>query len=307
MRHRAWCTLLPFFLFLGGYLSPGSGSPSFAQECCSDNLPNHYDTKSFGPEPVLERELLLLTNQHRIQNGLPALALDGALTQIARDHAQGMAQQGFISHSQPAGNLRFRMIRAGYRHEVARENVARAPSVPLAQNALVTSPGHESNILADDVTRMGIGIMRCPDPLSSQLFIAEIFASPREEYQPAAVQEMLVNRIDELREQGAGSMLPDPSLEEIAARSLNTINLPYKKEELQDVLSASSNELPDEERMEFSKLQANVQMLHNPKNLNIPNHGPEGRARSYGAAVRQITDDQNQVAYLVLTLIGIAR
>jgi hypothetical protein len=59
--------------------------------------------------------------------------------------------------------------------------------------------------------------------------------------------------------------------------------------------------------MALAGVQANVQLVHNPNKISIPNYAPEGQARSYGTAVRQITDSQNQSAFLVLTLIGIAR
>ena len=84
----------------------------------------------------------------------------------------------------------------------------------MAQRALIESPEHDNNILADDVTRVGIGIAHCPDPLSRKLYITEIFAIPREEYQPESVQETLISRIDDLRQNGAGSMIPNPELEE---------------------------------------------------------------------------------------------
>jgi len=247
---------------------------------------------------------LLLTNQHRTLNGLPELALDEALTRIAREHSEGMAQQGFISHNLPMGDFRSRMVRAGYLHETARENVATAPSVVRAQRALIESPDHESNILAADVTRVGIGIARCPDRYSRQLYITEIFAAPRREYQPENVQEMLATRVNELRQNGAGSMFADPELEKIAFRSLQSISIPYKREELREMLSNSAREL---ESRDLAKLQANVQLVHNPNKISIPNYAPEGQARSYGAAVRQVTDGQNQAAFLVLTLIGISR
>jgi hypothetical protein len=242
-----------------------------------------------------------------MDSGLLPLALDSALTQIAREQSQGMAYQGFISHTLPAGDLKARLTRAGYLLEIARENVASAPSITIAQNALADSPGHETNMLATDISHVGIGITRCPAPFSHQLFIAEIFASPRKEYQPEMVEEAVVNRVDELRSNGAGSMLLDPGLEQMASRSLDSIPMPYNRKNLRDLLMASTNEMPDTDRMGLSHLKASVQLVHNPKNVSLPNYASEGHARTYGMAVRQVTDDQNQSAFLVLTLVGIAR
>jgi uncharacterized protein YkwD len=308
MRSRSTpIALLCFIFILNGCLIPSLCQPAIAQDCCSEQPSNHLSTVSFSPEPTLEQEMLALTNQHRIQRGLQELVLDDALSQIAREQSLGMLQQGFISHLQPSGNLKARMTRAGYPYEVARENVATAPSLDRAQNALVESPVHESNILASDVTRVGIGIARCPMPSGRQLYITEIFATPRREYAKAAVEEILVTRVDELRQNGAGSMTPDPALEKLASDSLLSISLPYKKGELQSLLTVSAGELEDESKKELSRVQANVQLLHNPKSLVIPNQIRDGQARSYGAAIRQVMDGQNQTAYLVLTLIGFSR
>ncbi len=304
MRFRAWSLQLTCSLLFGGIISFWPCDRAIAQECCSATQINQINIASYTPSPDLEHELLLLTNQHRTLNGLPELTLDEALTRIAREHSEGMAQQGFISHNLPMGDFRLRMVRAGYLHETARENVATAPSVVRAQRALIESPDHESNILATDVTRVGIGVARCPDRFSRQLYITEIFAAPRRDYQPENVQEMLATRVNELRQNGAGSMFADPELEKIAFRSLQSISIPYKREELREMLSNSARELGSRD---LARLQANVQLVHNPNKISIPNYAPEGQARSFGAAVRQVTDGRNQAAFLVLTLIGISR
>jgi len=307
MRFRVCIAYLPYYLLFGGFLLFWSSSRAVAQECCSSVPVSKIKTISYFASPQLERELLLLVNQHRILKGLPELVPDETLAQIAREHSTGMAQQGFISHNLPLGDLRSRMIKAGYLHEVARENVASAPSIETAQNALNKSPDHEGNTLANDVTRVGIGIAHCPDPSSRRLYITEIFAAPREASRPESVQEMLMSRVNEMRQNGAGPMRLDPALEKVASHSLQSIGMPYTKEELQDVLLTSTKELRNEGKMALVRVQANVQLVHNPSKLNIPNHALEGQARSYGAAVRQVTDSQNQSAFLVLTLIGIDR
>jgi hypothetical protein len=83
-----------------------------------------------------------------------------------------------------------------------------------------------------------------------------------------------------------------------------SLNIPFSKEDLRNLLSESANEL--EEKMELSRLEVDVQLLRNPKNLSIPAAERQGQAKIYGSAIRQVKDDQNQMAFLVLTLIGIA-
>jgi len=298
--------LLLIFLF-SGFLPSGPNVVSLVPECRSEGLPNPANAIDPDPERGWEQELLVLTNQQRIQQGLQALILDDELTRIAREHSNGMAQQGFISHDQPSGDLKTRMNRAGYLYEVARENVASARTVAKAHSALIESPAHKDNILAKDVTRVGIGIARFQPPLDKHLYITEVFADPRDEYQPAVVQTLLTSRVNELRQRGAGSMLRDPILEELASRSVRSLTLPYNRRDLQNVLRTSANELQESGKTEMSRLEVDVQLVHNPQNLSIPVPERDGQAKIYGSAVRQVMDSQNQTAFLVLTLIGITR
>ncbi len=299
MRYRRLDKLFLLLMFAGGFLSAG---PSRAAE------PTNYATTTLSnTEQALEQELFSLTNQQRALQGLPALIQDDLLVRIAREHSRGMAYQGFISHDQPSGDLKARMNRVGYLYEVARENVASARTVLKAHCALISSAPHKSNILAGDVTRVGIGIAWLEPPLDKQLYVTEVFAEPRGEYEPSAVQTQLVSRVDDLRQRGAGSLQPDPVLGEMASRSVQSLSLPYNRKELQSLLAEAATELKASGKTDVTRLEVDVQLLRNPKNLKVPVPERDGQAHKYGSAVRQVKDEQNQTAFLVLTLIGIAR
>ena len=305
--HRGLSWLLPVFLFAGLALTGASRSSQvFAQ--CEANIPaRQLDTTDTLVTESLERELLALTNQQRLEQGLQPLTPDASLMGLAREHSRGMAQQGFISHDRPSGDLKARMSRAGYSYQVARENVASAQTIVKAHYALLNSPPHKNNILAGDVTRVGIGVAHFQPPYDKQLYITEVFADPLDDYQPSTVQNILVSRVDELRQKGAGSMVAHPVLEEMASRSINALSVPYNREDLRNLAAASAGELQESDRAELSRLEVDVQLVRNPKNLSIPVEQREGQARMYGSAVRKITDNLNQPAFLVLTLIGITR
>jgi uncharacterized protein YkwD len=295
---------LPFLLFLGGFPCAGFLDLSPVPECRGDVLTNTPNTIGYETEAALEEELLELTNQHRIGQGLRVLASDDALMQIAREHSYEMAQQGFISHDLPSGDLKTRMHRASYLYEIVRENVARASTIAIAQKLLVNSTKHKNNILATDVTRMGIGIVRQKPP-DKYLYITEIFAIPREKYSPAVVRNLALNRVNELQcQSGLVSVQTDPLLENLASRSVSSLEIPVKRADLQRLLADSADELIREGRTELSRLEVAVQVLRNPKNLRMPDQARERGAGMFGTAVRQVTDDQNQAKYLVLTLIG---
>jgi hypothetical protein len=285
---------------LGGFLAP-----VWQRECRSEPSTTFTNTTVTVPDGKLERELLLLTNLDRSRLGLQALALDEALTQIAREHAVGMARQGFISHNLPDGNLQTRMTSSGYRYMTARENVATAGSVPYAQNALMHSPAHKDNILATDVDRIGIGIVHCPPPFESRLYITEIFATPGQDHQPAEVEETLMNRVEDLRKSGAGMMLADPLFKKLASDSVLSLNIPIQREELQNLLASSAGKLRKSGRSEIARVDVSVQLVRNPKNLSLSAPAHIGQQASmFGSAIRQVVDSQNESAFLVLTLIG---
>ena len=303
MQFTRWATLLLLLLFFGGFVPPAA-----VPECKGEAPGNIANTNCCATENNLEQELLTATNRQRIRHGLQPLIPDSALTQIARVHSDEMARQGFISHDQPSGNLEVRMHRAGYLYDVVRENVARAGTLSIAQNLLNASSPHRSNILAADVTRVGIGIVRDQSQLDRRLYITQIFAVPHEEYPWTSVQDRSVRKVNELRRQsGAPSAQPDPLFEGLALRSISSLKVPVKREELRRLLADSADELISEGRTEFSRLGVSVQLLHNPKNLVIPDQAGEPKAGKFGTAVRQVTDNQNQAAFLVLTLIGFTR
>jgi uncharacterized protein YkwD len=300
--------LLSVCLFLGGLCSQGLPGKPLISECESEALPPLQNSVESPPETALECELLSLTNQQRLRQGLHELTTDAVLTQIARDHSRGMAKQGFISHEKPSGNLPSRMERAGYLYEVVRENVASAGSIAKAQSLLIASSPHKRNILAGDVTRVGIGIVRHKPPFDKQLYVTQIFAAPRKEYRPSAVQKMLADQINEMRRRNGSDLIqPDPALEALAARSVSSLEMPIQKEAVRRMLEVSANELQKEGRVKLSRVDAAVQLLRNPKNISIPDHVKEKQARIFGTAVRPIQNSSNQNAFLVLTLIGYTR
>ncbi|MDR1728349.1 MAG: CAP domain-containing protein [Acidobacteriota bacterium] len=257
---------------------------------------------------TLEQELVALTNRTRTAQGLPILEMDAVLMKLAQSHAVDMARQGFISHDLPSGNINVRMNRIGYNYETVRENVAQARTVSYAHSALMQSPGHKANILAADVTRIGIGVVR--DPVCGKyLFIAEIFATPRENYDPSQIKQFLTTKVEKLRENGSVIMVPklDPVLDNMATTSLQNLSNSYSHEDLRNLLARSAGELRKSGKDNVGKIEVSVQVLSTPEKLSIPAALRQGVAEIYGAAVRKIKDGSDRPAFLVLTLTGVSR
>jgi hypothetical protein len=278
-------------------------SPCLQRECRSEppiSLPN----TTINLPQALETELLWMTNQNRAQQGLEPLVLDEALTRIAREQSTGMANQGFISHELPSGNLKTRMELSGYGYITVRENIASSSSLAWAHNALLKSPAHRDNILAPDVNRVGIGIVHCPPPYEKELFITEIFAAPREVHQSTEVQDILLDQIEDMRKSGTGILVADPLLEKLASDTVQLLDVASPRTDLRNLMTNSAAEL---HKNGILRLDARVQLLRDPRKLKVVNGGTNRRdANAYGTAIRQVIDNSNEPAFLVLTLIGFA-
>ena len=122
------------------------------------NLP--FTVQNSRPRPDLEKQMLDLVNQERVANGLNPLAPDPELTEVARRHSADMFARGYFAHDTPEGLSPFdRMRAANVRFMTAGENLALAPTIPIAHTGLMNSPGHRANILRREFGRVGIGVM----------------------------------------------------------------------------------------------------------------------------------------------------
>jgi uncharacterized protein YkwD len=119
-----------------------------------------FKVENTRPRPDLEAEMLEMVNRERVKNNLPPLAADPEMTEVARRHSADMFARGYFAHNSPDGKTPFdRMKESGVRFLAAGENLALAPTVEIAHNGLMNSPGHRANILNTKYGRVGIGIM----------------------------------------------------------------------------------------------------------------------------------------------------
>lgn len=132
--------------------------PAYPESNAHISLP--FRVEAPRPRPTLELQMLELVNGERAAAGLRPLKIDPALTEVARKHSADMFARGYFSHYTPEGKSPFdRMRESEVRFLIAGENLALAPSVPLAHAGLMNSPGHRANILRRQFGRVGIGIM----------------------------------------------------------------------------------------------------------------------------------------------------
>ncbi len=142
-------------------------------------LPRRQRPAPRDPEQV-EQYLFAALNRLRRRSGLPPLAWDGRLAAVARAHSLEMCRTGSFGHeSARTGRPEDRVARAGIRAEVVAENVAMAADGRAVHEALMASPGHRANLLSRDVTRVGIGAVRCRTSLGLvELYVTQLFIRP---------------------------------------------------------------------------------------------------------------------------------
>lgn len=125
-----------------------------------ETLNLHFSVEQGTVDPQAEQEMLRLVNIEREKAGLAPVVFDDPLRDVARAHSQDMFKRGYFSHYAPEGTSPFdRMADAGIEFLYAGENLALAPSTPLAMQGLMNSPGHRANILNPNFKKLGIGVI----------------------------------------------------------------------------------------------------------------------------------------------------
>lgn len=126
------------------------------------------------PDEMSEARLLALTNATRVKEGVPTLAPNLELREVARKHAQDMLTKGYFSHVSPQGkDALVRTQEASISVLSVGENLANAPTVEVGHAGLLASPGHRRNILSSDFNQVGIGVI---DAGKHGKMIVEVFA-----------------------------------------------------------------------------------------------------------------------------------
>jgi len=130
----------------------------------------HCEPVSDWPEEwaALEREVLELTNIERAEGAncggepyppVSPLTMHPQLRCSARLHSQDMAAREYFEHTTPDGvDFAQRVDAVGYAWMVVGENIALgATTAEDVVDGWMNSPGHCTNIMADDFEELGVG------------------------------------------------------------------------------------------------------------------------------------------------------
>lgn len=164
----AGCFLWLYGAFAGG-IPPGSPVAAFvdwstrpALQAMSAQLPGAGQKPLPAPD-ALAHQLLDLVNAERVKAKLKPLVWDAGLAAVGRAHSADMLKHNYFAHVSPDKRaIGERLIAAKVGFKSAGENLAFAPTLSIAHQGLMDSPGHRANILRPAFGRLGVGLVRLP-------------------------------------------------------------------------------------------------------------------------------------------------
>lgn len=182
-----------------------------------------------GKPSKAEQRIFYLLNQERELAGVAKLEWNEQAAQAARAHAALLAEHGKLSHQFPGEPpLRKRLTSTAVRFTSAGENIALADDEDEAHLALMSSPGHRQNILNENYSAAGVGVVEREGRLYvTQDFIRLVPVYSEEEFRIAFVKAF--NRARESKGRKAILAQTDPALHEAACSTRgDAVALPAK-------------------------------------------------------------------------------
>lgn len=136
-----------------------------------------------GQTPALKAEIDKLfeaTNQVRAEKGRDTLQRDARLMAAAQQYAELMAAQDEMSHTLKGLSLVDKAKRVGYDYRKLSENIALNTDLDgrfVVYEQWMKSKGHRQNLLAPDVSQIGVGVAG-PSKQDRRYYYCQIFGAP---------------------------------------------------------------------------------------------------------------------------------
>lgn len=198
-----------------GELEGRSGIVASFPVGCGADLPQSI---AMAPEPwptdprEAEKKILELVNQERASAGLPALAWDEGLADVARGISDDLANKGGTGGVDVGERLR----RAGIGTPLVLQSAAAERTYERTHDRLLASPGNRANIMNREVTSLGVGAVAKTDAQGSPLvYVTEVFIKQLPPVDVKKTRQALRDAVAQKRKDGRmGTLQPDPILDE---------------------------------------------------------------------------------------------
>lgn len=243
-------------------------------------------------------------NRDRKAQGLPALRLDERLSEIARHHSADMRDHHFFEHASPrTGNVDNRLDAAGYAFLTARENLSEAPDIERGQEGLLKSPPHYANIMASDVTHVGVGIVTGGVVDGRNLTITQVFARPADNEPPERAERRALERLDdERRERGHSPARRDRLLMKLAEKHLPQIDATGGAASVDAASEAIVRELTGQQGSVQGGVLISAQVVPGSEQVAFPSMLLDAPRCAVGVAMQRTTGEHGRPALLLLLL-----
>ncbi len=291
-------------LVLLGALQAGCGGPQQPSVPFGTGLPHAAPTTQGQP---LEHKMFQRLNRDRAAHGLPPLQYDERLADIGRSQSTDMRDHSFFDHVSPTmGNLESRVDRAGYRNLVARENLAEGPDIDTAEDSLLASPHHYENMMATDITHVGIGLVKGGVRDPRNLTITQVFARPAKQESPEAAKAAVNEAVRKARQEHD---LPTASVnarlsayaQEYLKQSLSDANDP----DVKAIGIAISQRLAKEPLRGVQGVSVGGQVMVDSSQFQVPSALLRAGPRQYGVAVGEAHPAAKRPVLKILVVVGL--
>ncbi len=252
---------------------------------------------------ALERAMHARLNRDRKKEGLGPLDFDTELADVARAHSKDMHERDFFSHDSPrTGSLEDRLDRASQLAAVARENIGEGADVDSTQDALLASAGHHANIMAKDVTHVGIGIVQVGSGSSKRLLVTQVFAKPIRKVNTAGADGVISKSIAAARRSaGLGALPAHPLLEKLAKEHVSEVADDLDTAASERIGNAVTKKL---EGSGLSGVSVGTSVVLAPELYEPQGAATTPRARAIGIATAPARDARGRPAIKILLLVG---
>jgi uncharacterized protein YkwD len=276
---------------------------------CASERPSHFGTglpvvAASSEIRALERQMFQRLNRDRAREGKQALAYDDRLADVARSHSEDMRAHSFFDHvSKSTGTPQNRLDSAGYLFLTARENLAQAGSVDQAEDDLLKSPHHHENMMATDITLVGIGIVRVTETPPT-LLVTQVFARPGKSETVSAARQSVAGMIQNARKSHKLPALVEISrLQKLAEQELASMPNDPTESDLRKIRDRISAKLGHD--AEIHGVAVGGQVLPDTTEFQVSQALLRPTARGFGLAVEKSGKHGERPMVRVLVLVGL--
>jgi uncharacterized protein YkwD len=117
----------------------------------------------FHQETLDKQAIIGLTNNTRIQHGLPVLKDNQLLDAVAESRAKDMFEKQYMAHVSPTGEQASDIAqKVGYQYKIIAENIASGLFFTNQKivDGWMQSPGHRKNLLSAEVQDIGVSVIK---------------------------------------------------------------------------------------------------------------------------------------------------